>query len=165
MPDDDITTLRVGYYLVANRHLDSTLVAGLALLVPALGWLPEAVRTPMGWVGAGMVFAAAILFSSHTEIPGDAALLPVGGAALMVGLEPQGGAAQPGGSGRAVSLLFGLLRGFVLLGVFVILGQLLRLEGEHWWRASTLLPYGESIAKGVRVVVGAGREHGGDVKV
>jgi TRAP-type uncharacterized transport system substrate-binding protein len=30
VPDDDITTLRVGYYLVANRHLDSTLVADLA---------------------------------------------------------------------------------------------------------------------------------------
>ena len=52
-----------------------------------------------------------------------------------------------------------------LLGVFVILGQLLRLEGEHWWRGSTLIPYGESIAKGVRLVVGAQREHGGDVKV
>jgi TRAP-type uncharacterized transport system substrate-binding protein len=30
VPDDDITTLRVGYYLVANRHLNSTLVADLA---------------------------------------------------------------------------------------------------------------------------------------
>jgi TRAP-type uncharacterized transport system substrate-binding protein len=30
VPDDDITSLRVGYYLVANRHLNSTLVADLA---------------------------------------------------------------------------------------------------------------------------------------
>jgi TRAP-type uncharacterized transport system substrate-binding protein len=30
VPDDDITTLRVGYYLVANRHLNSSLVADLA---------------------------------------------------------------------------------------------------------------------------------------
>jgi TRAP-type uncharacterized transport system substrate-binding protein len=30
VPDDDITTLRVGYYLVANRHLDPGLVADLA---------------------------------------------------------------------------------------------------------------------------------------
>ena len=69
------------------------------------------------------------------------------------------------GTDRLLGLLFGLLRGMVLLGVFVILGQLLRLEGEHWWRGSTLIPYGESIAKGVRLVVGAQREHGGDVKV
>jgi TRAP-type uncharacterized transport system substrate-binding protein len=30
VPDDDITTLRVAYYLVANRHLSSTLIADLA---------------------------------------------------------------------------------------------------------------------------------------
>ena len=69
------------------------------------------------------------------------------------------------GTDRLLGLLFGLLRGMVLLGVFVILGQLLRLEGERWWRGSTLIPYGESIAKGVRLVVGASREHGGDLKV
>src|ERR1700733_10222052 len=30
VPDDDITTLRVGYYLVANRHLNATVAADLA---------------------------------------------------------------------------------------------------------------------------------------
>jgi TRAP-type uncharacterized transport system substrate-binding protein len=30
VPDDDVTTLRVGYYLVANRHLNSNVVADLA---------------------------------------------------------------------------------------------------------------------------------------
>jgi hypothetical protein len=30
VPDDDTTSLRVGYYLVANRHLNPTLVADLA---------------------------------------------------------------------------------------------------------------------------------------
>jgi hypothetical protein len=29
VPDDDVTTLRVAYYLVANRHLNSTVVADL----------------------------------------------------------------------------------------------------------------------------------------
>ena len=60
------------------------------------------------------------------------------------------------GMDRLLGLLFGLLRGFVLLGVFVILGQLLRLQGEHWWRDSLLIPYGESIANGLRVLVGEG---------
>jgi membrane protein required for colicin V production len=60
------------------------------------------------------------------------------------------------GMDRLLGLLFGLLRGFVLLGVFVILGQLLRLQGEHWWRNSLLIPYGESIANGLRVLVGEG---------
>jgi membrane protein required for colicin V production len=60
------------------------------------------------------------------------------------------------GMDRLLGLLFGLLRGLVLLGVFVILGQLLRLQGEHWWRNSLLIPYGESIANGLRVLVGEG---------
>jgi hypothetical protein len=38
--------------------------------------------------------------------------------------------------------------------VFVILGQLLRLSGESWWRHSLLIPYGESVANGLRSLVG-----------
>jgi membrane protein required for colicin V production len=62
---------------------------------------------------------------------------------------------------RFLGFVFGVFRGFVLLGVFVILGQVLRLDGEHWWRKSTLLPYGESIANGLRVVIGDERHHAG----
>jgi membrane protein required for colicin V production len=61
------------------------------------------------------------------------------------------------GMDRLLGFLFGLVRGFVLLGVFVILGQLLRLEGEHWWRGSLLIPYGESMANGLRMLVGEER--------
>ncbi|HET7757498.1 MAG TPA: CvpA family protein [Steroidobacteraceae bacterium] len=61
------------------------------------------------------------------------------------------------GMDRLLGFAFGLLRGLVLLGVFVMLGQVLRLEGEHWWRNSVLVPYGESIANGLRAIVGAER--------
>ena len=63
------------------------------------------------------------------------------------------------GMDRLLGFFFGLVRGFVLLGVFVILGQLLRLQGEHWWRGSLLIPYGESIANGLRTLVGEERVH------
>jgi membrane protein required for colicin V production len=69
------------------------------------------------------------------------------------------------GTDRLLGFAFGLLRGCVLLGVFVILGQLLRLQGEPWWGHSTLIPYGESIANGVRTLVGAEREPARDVRV
>jgi membrane protein required for colicin V production len=70
------------------------------------------------------------------------------------------------GMDRLLGFAFGLLRGLLLFGVFVILGQLLRLDGEQWWRRSTLMPYGESIANGLRVLVGEVRvSHGGDVQV
>ena len=62
------------------------------------------------------------------------------------------------GMDRFLGLVFGLARGFVLLGVFVILGQLLQLQDERWWRQSILIPYGESIANGLRVLVGEARQ-------
>ena len=62
------------------------------------------------------------------------------------------------GMDRLLGFLFGLLRGLVLLGVFVILGQLLRLEGERWWQGSLLIPYGESMANGLRTLVGEEHE-------
>lgn len=68
------------------------------------------------------------------------------------------------GMDRLLGFGFGLLRGVVLLGVFVILGQLLRLQDEHWWRHSMLIPYGESIANGLRTVVGAERVPHGDAR-
>ena len=36
VPDDDVTTLRVGYYLVANRHLNATVAADLARKIMAV---------------------------------------------------------------------------------------------------------------------------------
>jgi membrane protein required for colicin V production len=59
------------------------------------------------------------------------------------------------GMDRFLGFLFGAARGLVLIGVFVILGQLLKLDGEMWWRHSMLLPYGHSVANGLRALVGA----------
>jgi len=58
------------------------------------------------------------------------------------------------GMDRFLGLVFGLLRGVVMLGVFVILGQLLRLDSDKWWTRSLLIPYGESVANGLRALVG-----------
>jgi membrane protein required for colicin V production len=60
------------------------------------------------------------------------------------------------GMDRFLGFLFGAARGVVLIGIFVILGQLLKLDGEIWWRHSMLLPYGDSVASGLRMLVGAG---------
>src|ERR1700759_5169003 len=66
------------------------------------------------------------------------------------------------GMDRFLGLIFGLLRGVVLLGVFVILGQLLRLDGERWWTRSLMIPYGESVANGFRAK--GGGEPGGHAR-
>ncbi len=69
------------------------------------------------------------------------------------------------GMDRLLGFAFGALRGLVLVGVFVILGQLLRLDGEYWWRYSHLMPYAESIANGLRFLVGADPVPHGNVQV
>jgi membrane protein required for colicin V production len=63
------------------------------------------------------------------------------------------------GVDRGLGITFGTIRGVMLLGVIVLLGQLLRLDGEVWWRHSALMPYGESVANGVRMLVGESTVH------
>jgi membrane protein required for colicin V production len=58
------------------------------------------------------------------------------------------------GTDRLLGFVFGLVRGVALFGVFVILAQVLRLDGDTWWGRSKLMPYGESIANGLRAIVG-----------
>lgn len=50
---------------------------------------------------------------------------------------------------RALGLVFGAVRGVVIVAVFVLVGQALRLDGESWWRSSKLLPYASVAAHAV----------------
>lgn len=58
-----------------------------------------------------------------------------------------------GSTDRFLGVFFGLMRGFVLVGVFVILGQLLELDGEKWWSASRFMPYAEYFGDAIRQLV------------
>lgn len=70
------------------------------------------------------------------------------------------------GMDRLMGFAFGVLRGLLLFGIFVMLGQLLKLDRDHWWRDSHLIPVGESVANGVRFLVGEGAQpHSRDAQV
>ena len=58
------------------------------------------------------------------------------------------------GTDRFFGGIFGFLRGLVMIGLFVMLCHALRLNGEPWWRGSTLIPYGERAANVLRGMVG-----------
>jgi membrane protein required for colicin V production len=58
------------------------------------------------------------------------------------------------GFDRLLGIFFGLLRGLVVLGLLVILGQLLRMDAEPWWGQSKLIPQATRIANGLRAIVG-----------
>ncbi len=48
---------------------------------------------------------------------------------------------------RLLGLLFGLTRGAVVVGLAVLVGQALKLDGEPWWKKSQLMPYAEYVAE------------------
>jgi membrane protein required for colicin V production len=47
-------------------------------------------------------------------------------------------------------LVFGMLRGAVVVAVFVLLAQLVELEQTSWWQHSKLLPYTVEFAGWIR---------------
>jgi membrane protein required for colicin V production len=55
---------------------------------------------------------------------------------------------------RVLGLLFGILRGLVLVGLMTIGGELLHLNQEEWWGRSKLVPYGETVGDWLRAMVG-----------
>jgi membrane protein required for colicin V production len=55
---------------------------------------------------------------------------------------------------RVLGLLFGILRGLVLVGLMVIGGELLNLNHEEWWGRSKLVPFGETVGDWLRAMVG-----------
>ncbi len=55
---------------------------------------------------------------------------------------------------RVIGLLFGIVRGMVLVGLLVIGAELLHLNREAWWSQSMLVPYGETAGDWLRAMVG-----------
>jgi membrane protein required for colicin V production len=56
-------------------------------------------------------------------------------------------AAGLGPMDRLFGLVFGLTRGALIVGLVVLVGQTLRLDGESWWQRSTLMPYAEQVGE------------------
>lgn len=59
---------------------------------------------------------------------------------------------------RVLGGMFGVVRGAVIVGFAVMLGQAAELRGEAWWQGSLLLPVGEEMATVLHGYVETGRE-------
>jgi membrane protein required for colicin V production len=55
---------------------------------------------------------------------------------------------------RVIGLLFGIVRGIVLVGLLVIGGGLLQLNTQDFWVHSKLIPFGETVGDWLRAMVG-----------
>jgi membrane protein required for colicin V production len=55
---------------------------------------------------------------------------------------------------RVIGVLFGIVRGMVLVGLMIIGGELLHMNHVDWWNRSKLVPYGETVGDWLRAMVG-----------
>jgi membrane protein required for colicin V production len=55
---------------------------------------------------------------------------------------------------RMCGFLFGVLRGVVVVGALVVLGQTLEVDRDAWWQGARLRSLAESTAGGLRAIVG-----------
>jgi membrane protein required for colicin V production len=62
------------------------------------------------------------------------------------------------GIDRLLGSVFGLVRGAVIAGFAVMLGQAAQLQNESWWKGSLLMPAGEEMAGVLRGYVETSRE-------
>jgi membrane protein required for colicin V production len=62
------------------------------------------------------------------------------------------------GVDRLLGSVFGLVRGAVIVGFAVMLGEAADLQGEAWWRESRLVPVGQEMAGVLRGYVETGRK-------
>ena len=74
----------VAYYSLATRAWELAAGALVALSLPLAARLEKRVAGILTWTGVACIAAAAAVFGSSTPYPGDAALLPVAGAAAII---------------------------------------------------------------------------------
>jgi peptidoglycan/LPS O-acetylase OafA/YrhL len=78
----------MAYFQTTTRLWEFAAGGAVALAIPALLRAPRLVSSPAAVVGLGAVAAAVVAYGPTTEFPGRAALLPVGGAALLLAAGP-----------------------------------------------------------------------------
>jgi membrane protein required for colicin V production len=106
-------------------------------LVPYLGGALK--QPPLGlWVGRGLVFIGVLVVGAAVG-----ALVT-----YLVRLSIFGGL------DRLLGLVLGFARGVIILGVAVMLGQSVKLDGENWWKRSIFVSQIAPIANFVRVIAG-----------
>jgi membrane protein required for colicin V production len=59
---------------------------------------------------------------------------------------------------RLLGMLFGVLRGAVVISVVILLAQFLQLEQTRWWKRSKLLPYATATAGWIQSFAETGME-------
>ena len=160
------------YVIIAAILISALIGAARGLLREGIALITWIIALILAWHFSDLVEPHLGGLLSATAVKSWVARLVVLGATLLVGALVGAVVSQFvrlsifTGMDRLLGFAFGALRGLLLLGIFVMLGQLLKLDRDQWWRESHLIPAGESIANGVRFLVGEGAQpHSRDVPV
>ena len=62
-------------------------------------------------------------------------------------------------------MVFGTVRGAVVIAVFVMLGEFVELNRVDWWKRSTLLPYASELAGWIQSFAETGMKAVADVQI
>lgn len=114
-------------------------------LGPAVGNVSESWLSSEGlqmWFGRALVFTVIMLL----------------GGLLGWGISKLVRLSVLGGVDRALGSVFGVLRGILLVAVFVIGGQFAGFDKDNWWLESRLLPHFEAVADWIKVIAPKGYE-------
>jgi membrane protein required for colicin V production len=159
------------YVIIAAMLISALIGAARGLLREAIALVTWIVALILAWHFSDLVEPHLGGALSTAAVKIWVARLVVLGGALLVGALIGSVVSQFvrlsifAGMDRLGGFAFGALRGLLLFGIFVMLGQLLRLDKDRWWAESHLIPVGESVANGVRFLVGEGAQpHSRDVK-
>ena len=72
------------FFSLPTRLWELALGGAIALALPSLRRVPRLAAALCGWTGMAMIAYAVVHYDAQTPFPGSAALVPVGGAALLV---------------------------------------------------------------------------------
>jgi hypothetical protein len=76
---------QASYFSTFSRGWELALGAALAIGARHVARMPARLTAILGWLGVAFIIVASVTFSSSTQFPGYAALLPTVGAALVIG--------------------------------------------------------------------------------
>lgn len=60
---------------------------------------------------------------------------------------------------RSLGVVFGLLRGVLVIGLLTVGLQVAGLEQESWWQSARFRPFGDRVAAGIRYYADIGRQY------
>ena len=132
----------VAYFSPLTRAWELCLGALLAVILPRLERVPQRLATSATWIGLALIATAALAYTSTTPYPGSAAIVPVLGAALIIG---GGAAASKRGAGAILGTWVGQRIGDLSYSLYLwhfpvlIIATQTSLSPIRWWEKLDLL--------------------------